>query len=72
MSVPSTLLRESFVEFAASDCGFAYRRSRFNSTDRGRYIVTRVDYRLTPGGAPTLRYADLQRAFPSGQWSRLC
>lgn len=53
----------SFVEFSAAECGFAYRRSRFNSTDRGRYIVTRVDYRLTPGGAPTLRYADLQRAF---------
>jgi UDP-N-acetylmuramate dehydrogenase len=46
----------------AAECGFAYRRSRFNSTDRGRYIVTRVDYRLTLGGAPTLRYADLQRA----------
>jgi UDP-N-acetylmuramate dehydrogenase len=52
----------SFVEFTASECGFAYRRSRFNSVDRGRYIVTRVDYRLIPGGAPTVRYADLQRA----------
>ena len=52
----------AFVEFAASECGFAYRRSRFNSTERGRYIVTRVDYRLIPGGAPTVRYADLQRA----------
>lgn len=52
----------SFVEFTNAECGFAYRRSRFNSTDRGRYIVTRVDYRLTPGGAPTIRYADLQRA----------
>lgn len=57
---------ESFVEFAAIDCDFAYRRSRFNSTDRGRYIVTRVDYRLSPGGVPTLRYIDLQRAFPPG------
>ncbi len=37
-------------------------RSRFNSTDRGRYVVTRVDYRLKRGGAPTLRYAELQRA----------
>jgi UDP-N-acetylmuramate dehydrogenase len=54
-------------EFDASECGFAYRRSRFNSADRGRYIVTRVDYRLTHGGAPTLRYADLQRAFTDGQ-----
>jgi UDP-N-acetylmuramate dehydrogenase len=52
----------SFVEFTAGECGFAYRHSRFNSVDRGRYIVTRVDYRLTPGGAPTLRYGDLQRA----------
>ena len=60
-------LREhGFVEFAAAECGFAYRRSRFNAADRGRYIVTRVDYRLTPEGAPTLRYAELQKAFPEG------
>ena len=58
--------RHAFVEFTAAECGFAYRRSRFNTEDRGRYVVTRVDYRLTPGGAPTLRYADLQRAFPEG------
>ena len=51
------------VEFGASECGFGYRCSRFNSLDRGRYVVTRVDYRLMRGGAPTLRYADLQRAF---------
>jgi UDP-N-acetylmuramate dehydrogenase len=56
-----------FVEFAAGDCGFAYRRSRFNSTDRGRYVVTRVDFRLKPGGAPTVRYAELQRALAEGQ-----
>jgi UDP-N-acetylmuramate dehydrogenase len=51
-----------FVELSAAQCGFAYRRSRFNSTDRERYIVTRVDYRLTAGGAPTVRYRELQRA----------
>jgi UDP-N-acetylmuramate dehydrogenase len=53
----------AFVEFSAAECGFAYRRSRFNSADRGRFIVTRVDYRLTQDGPPTLRYADLQRVF---------
>ena len=53
-----------FVEFSAADCGFAYRHSRFNTTDRGRYVVTSVQYRLLPGGTPTLKYADLQRAFP--------
>ena len=53
--------QDAYVEFSAAECGFAYRRSRFNAEDRARYVVTRVDYRLTPGGAPTLRYADLQR-----------
>jgi UDP-N-acetylmuramate dehydrogenase len=57
----------AFQEFTAEECGFAYRRSRFNSADRGRYIVTRVDYRLTHGGAPTLRYADLQKAIEEGR-----
>jgi UDP-N-acetylmuramate dehydrogenase len=56
------LQSRSFVEFANAECGFAYRRSRFNSVDRGRYVVTRVDYRLTAGGAPTVRYSDLQKA----------
>ena len=55
------LSERAFVEFLAAECGFSYRRSRFNSVDRGRYVVARVDYRLTPGGAPTVRYADLQR-----------
>jgi UDP-N-acetylmuramate dehydrogenase len=51
-----------FQEFSASECGFAYRRSRFNSLDRGRFIVTRVDYLLRPGGVPTMGYPDLRRA----------
>jgi UDP-N-acetylmuramate dehydrogenase len=56
-------LRErAFVELSANECGFAYRRSRFNTNDRGRFIVSSVDYRLTPGGAPTLRYAEVERA----------
>jgi UDP-N-acetylmuramate dehydrogenase len=57
------LLEQSFVEFNADECAFAYRRSRFNTTDRGRYAVTRVDYRLKLHGDPTLKYADLQKTF---------
>jgi len=53
----------TFREFSAEECGFSYRRSRFNSADRGRLIVTRVDYRLKQDGEPTLRYPDLQRIF---------
>jgi UDP-N-acetylmuramate dehydrogenase len=57
------LHKRTFVEFSAAECEFAYRRSRFNSADKGRYIVTRVDFRLQRRGAPTLKYADLQRLF---------
>jgi UDP-N-acetylmuramate dehydrogenase len=60
------LQEQAFVEFSAPECGFAYRHSRFNTSDKGRYVVTRVDYRLQPDGPPTLKYIDLQRAFPPG------
>jgi UDP-N-acetylmuramate dehydrogenase len=52
-----------FVDLPASACGFAYRRSIFNSTERGRYIVAQVDYCLQKDAAPALVYADLQQHF---------
>jgi UDP-N-acetylmuramate dehydrogenase len=57
------LATHEWVELAAWDCRFAYRRSRFNTAHRGRFVVTRVDYRLVQGGPPTLTYADLRREF---------
>jgi UDP-N-acetylmuramate dehydrogenase len=56
-------MEQQFVEFANAECGFAYRKSRFNTTDRGKYVVTRVDYRLRRYGAPTLTYAELKAHF---------
>ena len=55
-----------FVDLPSAACGFRYRESIFNTTERGRYIVTRVTFSLRPGGAPTLRYADLQKRFGAG------
>ena len=46
---------------AGSDCGFAYRNSAFKRREPGRFVVLAVTYRLRPGGAPTLRYADVER-----------
>lgn len=51
----------TWVEMDHEACQFAYRRSRFNSTAQGRYIVTRVWFDLRPGDAPSLRYPELQR-----------
>ena len=50
-------------ELCPEACGFAYRSSIFNTTERGRFVILRVTYALTPGGEPHLEYADLQRHF---------
>jgi UDP-N-acetylmuramate dehydrogenase len=52
-----------FVDLPASACGFSYRRSIFNSTQRERYVVTRVDYALNKNGPANFVYADLARYF---------
>ena len=52
-----------FVDLPASACGFSYRRSIFNSTQRERYVVSRVDYTLNQNGPPNFVYADLARYF---------
>ncbi|MFL6276259.1 MAG: UDP-N-acetylmuramate dehydrogenase [Blastocatellia bacterium] len=49
------------TRFDNRECEFGYRASRFKGRDRGRYIITRVSYRLKPNGPPAVRYAELQR-----------
>jgi UDP-N-acetylmuramate dehydrogenase len=57
-------LRDNQVrELCPEACGFSYRTSIFNTSERGRFIVLRVTYALTPGGNPRISYADLQRHF---------
>jgi len=57
------LKQDRIVVLPKPACGFRYRASIFNSTERGRYIILRVNYRLQRGGPPSLKYADLQRHF---------
>src|SRR5687768_7822870 len=51
------------VTFDNEACRFSYRMSRFKSDDRGRYVVLGVTFRLRPGGAPAVKYAELGRHF---------
>jgi UDP-N-acetylmuramate dehydrogenase len=53
-------------EIENRNSGFAYRTSIFNSSARGRYIVLRVAYALTPNGAARIEYADLKKFFGAG------
>ena len=50
-------------ELCAEACGFSYRTSIFNTTERGRFIILQVNYALTSGGGPRIDYADLKRHF---------
>jgi len=50
-------------ELCNTACGFAYRTSLFNTSERGRYIILRVSYALTRGGQPRIEYADLKKYF---------
>jgi UDP-N-acetylmuramate dehydrogenase len=57
------IARREFQEMSAAECGFSYRHSIFNSSERDRYVVTRVDYQLIPGAEPLLAYPDVRRFF---------
>jgi UDP-N-acetylmuramate dehydrogenase len=57
------LKEDRMVVLPKPACGFRYRTSIFNTTEPGRYIIVRVNYRLKRGGAPSLKYADLQKHF---------
>ena len=46
------------VHLAGSECGFAYRMSRFKQADAGRFVVCDVTFRLRQG-PPTIAYPDL-------------
>lgn len=54
----------SIVEILNAHCNFSYRKSIFNSGQRGRYIVLSVKYMLTKKGASKIVYKDLKAEFP--------
>jgi UDP-N-acetylmuramate dehydrogenase len=48
---------------SAERCRFGYRSSIFNTTHRGRYVVTRVNFQFDLDAEPVLTYADLLKYF---------
>lgn len=57
-------LRRGWVELRNEECGFAYRRSRFNQgADVDRFIVSRVTYALKENAPSVVTYADLKQYF---------
>ena len=54
-------------ELCNQACGFSYRTSIFNTSERGRYIILQVNYSLKHGGEAYVAYADLKKYFAG--WS---
>jgi UDP-N-acetylmuramate dehydrogenase len=52
-----------YVTIAASDCGFGYRMSRFNSIDRGRFYITGITLHLLRDTMKPPFYGALQSYF---------
>jgi UDP-N-acetylmuramate dehydrogenase len=52
-----------FVTIPASDCGFGYRLSRFNSVDKGRFFITGITLHLLKGTLLPPFYGALQSYF---------
>lgn len=50
-----------------ADCGFAYRTSIFNTSEKERFIVLSVTYALTLRGEPKIVYKDLIEHFGDRQ-----
>ena len=50
------------ADIAASACAFGYRDSIFKHAWHQRFVIAEVRFALRVGGAPALRYAELQRA----------
>lgn len=51
----------SIEELRHAQCGFGYRASIFNTSQRERYIILSVNYALHKDGAPKIVYPDLVR-----------
>jgi UDP-N-acetylmuramate dehydrogenase len=51
----------ALVDLSPAECGFSYRDSAFKRSPQ-RHLVLAVCFALRPGGAPTVRYAELARA----------
>jgi UDP-N-acetylmuramate dehydrogenase len=51
-----------FVELSNTDCHFSYRDSLFKK-EKGRYIITRVDFALSKDGKVDIEYKDLKDYF---------
>ena len=55
------LEHDKFVEIPNSECGFSYRKSRFNGQDSGRFLICSITLRLSKTNPSPPFYAALEK-----------
>jgi len=51
------------LDLSRAECGFTYRTSIFNTSQRDHYVVLAVTYALREGVSPHVEYPDLRKRF---------
>lgn len=63
-SVEAAELKSGAIHtFTAAECGLGYRRSIFNSSHRGSYVIFSLTLKLSRAAAPQLGYPDVKAWF---------
>ncbi|MBX3244561.1 MAG: UDP-N-acetylmuramate dehydrogenase [Acidobacteria bacterium] len=57
----------AMIELTNAECGFSYRTSIFNTSEKGRYVVLSVVFRLKKGGTPKLAYPELVKELENAE-----
>jgi UDP-N-acetylmuramate dehydrogenase len=55
------LRTDTFLTIPSMDCNLAYRSSKFNTTDKNRYLITAITLHLTKGNPQAPFYGSLQQ-----------
>lgn len=50
------------ISFSKDECNFSYRSSKFKTSDRNKFIITSVHFKLSDINEPLITYKDLQKA----------
>jgi UDP-N-acetylmuramate dehydrogenase len=64
------LQTEKAKTFTAEDCQLAYRKSIFNTTAKGRFIILSLTLTLAKSYQPNLRYGDVRQYFENRRLSQ--
>ncbi len=57
------LKENSFKVLNAADCHFSYRKSIFNTTEKGRYVILNTTLKLSRVPHPNIGYPDVKKRF---------